>query len=396
MTFHGLKINPASSVTIASLALALLFGSSGRSHAAPKPTKFRVYVGTYTDGESKGIYLMELDPRVGTLTEPVLAAESVNPSFLALHPNGRFLYAVGETGAFRGEKSGSVSAFAIDPKDGMLTLLNQQPSVGSGPCHLVVDGPGKNVLVANYGGGSVAALPIDADGKLRKASAFIQHRGSGADPNRQKGPHAHSINVDAAGRFAIAADLGLDKLLVYRLDSEDGSLEPNNPRFASVAPKSGPRHFAFHPNGRFGYVINEMANTVTAFGYDAKRGVLAELQTIDTLPKGFNGRSSTAEIVVHPKGKFLFGSNRGHDSIAIFAIDPKSGKLTALGHEPTGGKAPRNFAIDPTGYCLLAENQNSDSIYVFLIHPHTGKLGRSGQVVTIPSPVCVKFLAIEE
>jgi 6-phosphogluconolactonase len=259
-----------------------------------------------------------------------------------------------------------------------------------------VDKTGKTVLVANYGGGSVAALPIAADGRLGKATAAIQHKGSSVNQQRQSAPHAHSINIDSSNRFAVAADLGLDKLLIYRLDAAKGTLTPNDPPFASVAPGSGPRHFAFHPNGKFAYVINEMLCTVTAFSFDEKTGSLRELQTITTLPHEVRSGYSTAEIVAHPSGKFLYGSNRGHDSIALFAVDTETGKLTALGHEPTGGKTPRNFAIDPTGTFLLAENQESDTIVVFRIDQASGKLKPTGHVANVPTPVCVRFLELEE
>jgi len=356
--------------------------------------KLRVYVGTYTWKESKGIYLMELDLATGKLSAPELAAEATNPTFLAIHPSKRFLYAVGEIGSFKGKSSGSVSAFAIAPGTGKLTPLNSQRSGGAGPCHVTVDKEGKNLLVANYSGGSVAILPIAADGSLEEPSCTIQHQGKGHDPRRQEGPHAHSINLDPAGRFAFAADLGLDKLLIYRFDAAKGALTPNDPPSASVAPGAGPRHFAFHPNGRFAYVINEMGMTVTAFAYDAERGALRELQTVRTLPEGreTTPADSTAEVVVHPSGKFLYGSNRGHDSIAIFAVDAETGKLTPAGHEPTQGKNPRNFAIEPAGAWLLAANQNSASVVVFRIDPKSGALTPAGVKADIPAPVCVRYL----
>ncbi len=270
---------------------ALLLGcasaATGQPHDAPGASKLRVYVGTYTNaGKSRGIYLLELDPSSGALTPRGLAGEAVNPSFLAIHPTRRFLYAVGEVSDYQGRKDGAVASFAVDAKTGALTLLNQQSSRGAGPCYVALDRLGKNALVANYGGGSVAVLPIREDGTLGEASAFVQHGGTVADPKRQGGPHAHSINLDAANRFAVAADLGLDELLVYRFDADRGSLTPNDPPFARVAPRSGPRHFAFHPDGRHAYVINEISCTVTAFDYDPARGTLTEIQTISTLPEG--------------------------------------------------------------------------------------------------------------
>lgn len=372
----------------------LLSGCAGSPDAGGRADKMTVYVGTYTQGGSKGIYRMDLDLATGALSEPALAAEVANPSFLAIHPSRKYLYAVGEVGDFAGKKSGAVSAFSIDAKSGNLALLNQQPSQGGGPCHLVVDKEGKNVLVANYGGGSVAAVPIQADGKLAAPTGFRQHAGSSVNPARQKEPHAHSINLDAANRFAFAADLGLDQVLVYKFNPSQGTLAPHDPPSASVAPGSGPRHFAFHPGGRFAYVINEITLTVTAFSYDPAAGKLTEVQTLSTLPEGTQGRGlSTAEVQVHPSGKFLYGSNRGHDTIAVFSIDEKTGKLTPVEHESTQGKTPRNFGIDPTGRYLLAANQGSDTVVVFKIDPGTGKLDPAGHTAKVARPVCVKFLA---
>jgi 6-phosphogluconolactonase len=377
---------------MAGWALLLTLLASPNMGLAPGENKMRVYVGTYTDGKSQGIYLFELDSDTGKMTPAGLATETTNPSFLAIHPNHRFLYAVNEIGEFGGKQSGAVSAFAIDPASGRLALLNQQPSGGGAPCHITVDREGKHVLVANYAGGSVAVLPIQPDGRLGAATAFVQHHGSSVNRQRQEAPHAHSINLDAANRFAFAADLGLDKVLVYRFDPAKGTLAANDPPAAQVDPGSGPRHFAFHPSGRFAYVINEMGSTVTAFRYHSRTGTLEPLHTLSTLPAGFAGSTSTAEVQAHPSGKFLYGSNRGHDSIAIFRIDPETGRLTTAGHQPTGGKTPRNFGIDPTGTYLLAANQGSDNIVVFRIDPETGRLTPTGQVVEVPSPVCVKFL----
>jgi 6-phosphogluconolactonase len=297
-------------------------------------------------------------------------------------------------GSFAGRKTGSVSGYAVIPETGKLKPLNSQPSGGPGPCHVTVDKEGKNLLVANYSGGSVAVLPIADDGSLKEPSCVIQHKGTGPNKSRQEGPHAHSINLDPAGRFAFAADLGLDKLLIYRFDAAKGTLTPSDPPFASVAPGAGPRHLAFHPNGRFAYVINEMGMTVTAFAYDAERGALKELQTVPTLPAGreTTPADSTAEVAVHPSGKFLFGSNRGHNSIAIFSVDAETGKLTPAGHESTQGKTPRNFGIDPTGAFLLAANQDTSNVVVFRIDLKTGLLSPTGSSVQVPLPVCVKFV----
>lgn len=286
-------------------------------------SKFRVYVGTYTNGDSKGIYQFDLDVTTGKATEPTLAVEAKNPSFVAIHPNGKYLYSVSEVADFDGEKTGGVSAYSIAADTGALTLLNSTASGGRGPCHLVTDQAGKNVLVANYGEGSIACIPIKEDGSLEAASAVVQHEGSSVNERRQAGPHAHSINLDAANGFAFAADLGLDQVLVYGFDGEKGTLDADAAPNADVAPGSGPRHFTFHPSGKYAYVINEMLCTVTGFSYDADAGKLTSIQTISTLPgdgeveKGF----STAEIVAHPSGKFLYGSNRGHNSIVIYSID---------------------------------------------------------------------------
>ena len=381
--------------------LATVFGmpEMNRSHgvrAEEEAAQYWVYFGTYTHGgKSQGIYVSRLDVQSGRLSSPVLAARVVNPSFLAIAPNRRFLYCVTEIGSYQKKRTGAVAAFALNRQNGSLEELNRQPSGGAGPCHLVVDATGRNVLVANYGGGSVAVLPVDELGRLKKPSCVIQHRGSSVNPRRQKGPHAHSINLDRNNRFAFAADLGLDKVLIYRFDPQAGTLEPNDPPFAKMAPGSGPRHFAFHPNGRFAYVINEMLCTVTAMRYAPATGALEPFQTVDTLPRPRQSGDSTAEVQVHPSGKFLYGSNRGHDSIVIFRIDPTSGRLTLVGHEPTRGKTPRNFGLDPTGRWLFACNQNSDTVVVFRIDQQTGRLQPTGQVLQVPVPVCVKCVPVQ-
>ena len=345
-----------------------------------------VFVGTYTGGESEGIYALRFDDHSGALEPLGLAAKTENPSFLAVHPEKPLLFAVGESG-----DGGAVSAFSVHREDGRLELLNRESTIGAGPCHVTVDRAGRHVLVANYGGGSVAVLPIDGAGRLGKACAFVQHKGSSVNPQRQEGPHAHSITLDASGRFAFAADLGLDKILVYRYDGERGTLEANDPPFAAVAPGAGPRHFAFHPNGRFAYVVNEMGNTVTAFAYDAHAGRLDPLHSAPALPAEFKGTSTTAEIRVHPSGRFVYCSNRGHDSIAAFAIDPDTGRLAPLGHTPTRGRTPRNFNIDPSGRFLIAGNQDSGTLAVFRIDPESGSLAPEGDLVAVPKPVCITF-----
>lgn len=353
--------------------------------------EMRIYIGTYTGVKSKGIYSAQFDATTGKLGAPELVAETKNPSFLALHPSKPFLYAVSEMDSTDGKPGGAVSAFSLASKTGKLTSLNQQPSGGSGPCHLAVDKTGKCLLVANYGSGSIAALPIRADGSLGEPATRLQHQGSSLNKDRQSGPHAHQILPDPANRLALVCDLGLDKVLLYRLSPDTAKLTAHEPAFASVATGAGPRHLAFHPDGRAVYVINEMALTMTAFSYDAKRGSLTEMQTISTLPGDRTAKGSCAEVEVHPSGKFLYGSNRGHDSIVVFAIDPRTHKLTLVEHQPTRGKTPRHFAVDPTGKWLLAENQNSDSVVVFGIDSATGRLTPTGQSIEVGAPVCIVF-----
>lgn len=366
----------------------------GLTTFARQPGELLVHFGTYTGPSSKGIYVSRLNTATGALTEPVLAAETPNPSFLALSPSGDRLYAVNEIGDYEGKPAGSVSAFAIDRKTGLLTLINRQPSGGGGPAHISTDRKGAHVFVANYGGGSVAVLPVGPDGRLQPMSGFVQHTGSSVNPARQKSPHAHSIDLDAEGQHAYVADLGLDKILIYRFDARAGTLTPSDPPSASVEPGSGPRHVAMHPAGRFAYVTNEIVLTVTAFARDAKRGALKTIQTISTLPDGVKPEPafSTAELTMHPSGRFLYGSNRGHDSLTVFAVDQASGRLTFVQNEPTGGSTPRGFGIDPTGRWLLAANQRSDSVVVFRIDQASGRLAPAGTRISVGAPVCVTFL----
>lgn len=368
------------------LAFMAAPAASGRAAGDP-PAAVSVYVGTYTDGTSRGIYRFDFDAASGRTTAPVLAAEATNPSFLALHPSGRFLYAVGETPSFEGAKSGAVSAFSVDPESGDLRLLNQQRSEGAGPCHLVVDASGRNLLVANYGSGTVAVLPVEADGRLRPASSVQTHEGSGPVAGRQDKPHAHGVYLDASQRFAFAPDLGADRVFVYRFDAENGTLEPHGA--AALEPGSGPRHLAFHPDGTHAYVINELRSTITAFGYDPARGVLSLLETLTTLPAGFSGASWTAEVEVSPDGRFVYGSNRGHDSLAVFRVEAGTGKLALAGHVPVGGRTPRHFAIDPSGGFILAGHQGSGTIAVLRIDAASGLPTLLGAPVSVDKPVCL-------
>ncbi len=345
-----------------------------------------VMVGTYSRGKSEGIYALKFSSATGKLTPLGLAAKADNPSYLVIHPNRRWVFAVGELDEFRGEKSGSITAYTLNEADGKLTALNTVSSHGAAPCHLSIDKTGQYLLVANYNGGSVGIFPIGADGKLGEATKTIQHTGKSVS-SRQTQPHAHSINVAANNRYAVAADLGTDEVITY--DLAGGMLTPKSK--VKLKDGSGPRHFAFHPKGRYAYSINELASTVSAFTWNAASGELKEFQNISTLPAGFSGANGTAEVVVHPNGKFLYGSNRGHQSIAMFTI-AADGRLTAQGQTPSGGEWPRNFNIDPSGQYLIAANERSDRLAVFKIDAATGKLTATGETAEVGSPVCVKFL----
>ena len=382
---------------IVGLILASLFSGSlllnCQDAAGQKATgekSYVVYVGTYSRQGSKGIYASRFSPASGTLSPLVLVAETENPSFLATDPSGRFLYAVNEIGNYEGKNAGSVSAFSIDASSGNLKFLNKVTTRGSIPCHLVVDKTGKCLVVANYGSGSVAAFPIKPDGGLGEASAFVQHEGSGVNA-RQKGPHAHMVQLSADNRFILVPDLGADQVITYRLDPAKGSLVAE-PTATHGTPGLGPRHLAFDPHGKFDYLINEMGSAVTAFRFSASSGGLTPLQTISTLSKEFAGSNNSAEIEVHPSGKFVYASNRGDDSIAMFSANVKTGRLTPMGRVPTGGKTPRNFAIDPTGAYLLAANQDSGTIITFRIDQVTGKLTPTGEQASLPQPVCILFM----
>jgi 6-phosphogluconolactonase len=352
-----------------------------------------LFIGTYASPASKGIYASRLDPSTGALSAPVLVAEARNPSFLAASADGRFLYAVNEVDAVDGKPGGAVTGYAVDKAAGTLKLLNAQSTVGGGPAHVSVSG--RMVFAANYGGGSVAAYPTKADGSLEPASTFVQHTGSSVDPNRQKGPHAHAATPDPSGRFLYVPDLGLDQVLVYRIDAAARTIAPATPPFAAITPAgSGPRHIAIARDGRHAYVIHEMVCTIGVFDRNTTTGALTATQTIGTLPagqaveKGF----STAEVLLHPSGRFLYGSNRGHDTIVVYTVDQKTGRLTLVQHVPTGGKAPRAFNIDPTGTFLVVGNQNSDSVGTFRIDPAKGTLTATGHTVSLGKPVSFEFV----
>ncbi len=362
-----------------------------------------VYVGTYSEpilfgtgqvveGKGKGIHAFRFDPAAGSLT-PLSITEGVrNSSYLCFDPTRTRLYCVNEFKEYEGRPSGAVSAFSIDPGSHTLAFLNMKASRGTDPCHLMVDRSGRNLVVANFASGSVAVLPINPDGSLEEASDLVQHRGSSVDPKRQAGPHAHAIEIDAANRTVFVPDLGLDRVMIYGLDAGRGKLTPNpHQPFLGVKAGAGPRQLVMHPNGRFAYLINELNSTMSAYAYDPAKGTLTELQTLSTLPRDFTGVSTCAEVQIAPSGRFLYGSNRGHDSIAIFAVGD-DGRLTVIGHESTRGHTPRNFEIDPSGEFLAAANQDSDSVVMFRIDAKSGKLTPTGGVVEAGTPICVRFL----
>jgi len=372
--------------------LSMTAAHAGTPKDAQGERNFLVHIGTYTGGKSQGIYVCRFDASTGALGEPELAAAIQSPSFLALGPQGRFLYAVNEIGNFAGTSSGAVSAFSVDSRTGKLTLLNQVSSGGNGPCHVVVDPGGKCAVVANYGGGSVEVVPILNDGRVGDPSAFIQHRGTSINPRRQEGPHAHCVALDRTGRLAYVADLGLDEVLIYRLDASKGLLTPNVPAAGRLKPGSGPRHLVFDATGKFAYVINELSSSITVFACDPSSGAMREVQSISTRPTDAVTENSTAEVLLHPSGKFVYGSNRGDNNVAVFSRDAKTGKLTSVQYVSTQGKTPRNIALDPTGNFLLAANQDSDSVVVFRVDPSTGHLAQAGQPVTVGRPVCLTFM----
>lgn len=361
---------------------------------AKKVIELRLYVGTYTSGtsKSKGIYLLTFDVKTGLLSEPVLVAETEEPSFLAVSRDGKFLYSVNETLKFEGKDSGYVSSFAIDKKTGSLTFLNRQPSHGAAPCHISITDDGKLVLVANYLAGNVVAFPVAKDGALSPASDNKQHIGNGPNADRQEAPHAHSVILDHANKFAFVNDLGIDKVVGYSVDKKHGKLTPIEKSYAARS-GSGPRHFKFHPDGKFAFINHELDMTVSALGYDHKTGELTHLATLSTLPENYKAtkKDSIADLHISPDGKFLYVSNRGHDSIASFSIDEKNGGLTPIEFVKTGGKTPRNFAITPDGQFLLAANQGSDSITVFTVDMKTGKLTATSQSARVAKPVCLIF-----
>jgi len=385
------------------LALTFMFATI---NGAPDPTlaigkggKSIVYIGTFKGEPSKGIYAWRFDSESGAMEPLGLVAETSRPLFLALHPNRRFLYAVSRPSPVERTHRGVVLAYSVDSPGGKLTALNSVSSGGIDPAYISVDKTGHNVLVANYGSnsgeGAVAVFPIKKDGSLAEASESIQYTGTGVHPQRQQGPHSHAIDSAPDNHVVIVTDLGLDQLFVYRFDVSRGRLSANNPPFATLPPGAGPRHIVFHPGSRWLYVVNEIQSTITTFAYDATTGTLTHLQTISTLPKEFSGASSAAEIRIHPNRKFLYGLNRGHDSVASFSIDPKTGMLTLVELVSTQGKTASNFNIDPSGSWLIAANQGSDSLVMFKLDQNTGKLQATGKSFQVGTPSCVSFLPLK-
>jgi 6-phosphogluconolactonase len=379
----------AGALGVATLVLSVAVG-----RAADTSGPMFVYVGSYTknppgggSNNPVGLSVFRFDPATGALS-PVQQVQSANPSFVALDPSRRFLYVINEIDDYEGQKSGSAEAYAIDPNNGMIKLLNRQSLNSPIPAHLAVDPTGHHLAVANYIGGDFVVLPIEVDGRLGPVSGEVKDTGSGPNEKRQEAPHPHSVVFDPAGRFVAAADLGIDKVQVFRLI--DGGLARVSE--APVAPGAGPRHIAFDLGGKRFYVVNELNATVTAFAYDAATGQIGkELQTVSTEPAGYNGPHSTAEIAVHPSGRFLYASNRGHNSIVGYRIDPSTGSLSLIDFATQGVNFPRNFAIDPSGRWLYVANQKSDSIVQFEINPETGELTPTGQVTPSITPVAIVF-----
>lgn len=350
-----------------------------------------LFIGTYTKEKGEGIYRCRLNLNSGSQKVESAAKGVTNPSFLAIDSSRGRLFAVNETAEFEGKPGGSVSAFSIDPETGNLRLLNRQSSHGTDPSHLTLDNTGRYVLVANYSGGNIAVFPVHDDGSLGEATDVVQHQGSSVT-TRQKAPHPHSVNIDGSGTFVYVPDLGIDRVMIYRFDAGKGKLLPATPGWAGLKGGAGPRHMAFHPSGKTAYLLNELDSTLILFAVDKSTGALKQKQAVSTVPRDFTGENYPADIHLSPAGEFLYCSNRGHDSIAVFAVDGKTGELSTLQMQPTEGKWPRNFAIDPTGRYLLAANQRSDSITVFSIDQKRGMLTPAQQHIKIPAPVCLKFL----
>ena len=393
------------SVCMKSFIYIVCFGAYGEKYQYEEDYSMsqtvRVYAGTYTcpirfgtgqilEGKGEGIYLLELDPDSGQLSHIQTFAGIVNPSYLVLSKDHRFLYAVNELKEYKGAPSGSVSSFAVSPSDGALRFINTQATLGTDPCHVELSPDGAHVLVSNFMSGSVCVLPVRKDGSLAPSSQFIQHAGSSVNKNRQAGPHAHSLIFAPDGRFAFVPDLGIDKLVTYRIISGEKPLGSAPVPHLAVTPGAGPRHCAFGPDGRYCYLINELDSTILTLRYNVQEGSFTMLQKVSSLPEGVSNKDNTcADVHITPNGAYLYGSNRGHDSLIIYSIDRDSGLLSYAGCQPCGGRTPRNFAIDPTGSCLLCANQDSDNIVVFSIDYASGALQKKSET-TLPTPVCLR------
>jgi 6-phosphogluconolactonase len=381
------------SILARSFALAMAVAVTlAASSAAPR--QVWVFFGTHTDQPGHGFSVARFDTRTGALSTPEFLQQSSAPALYVISPDGRHIYTVNEVNTYQGWPTGFLSAYTVDPATAHMTLLNEQPSGGAGPAYISMDKTGRYLFVANYAGGNIAAFALKPDGSIGERTAFFQHTGKSVNPARQNAPHPHSIRVDPTNHFALVPDLGLDKIFIYRFDAKDGSLTPNDPPSVSVTPGAGPRHFDFDPSGRFVYVMTEMASAVAVFAWDSSRGTLTEVQTISSLPEGFTGKNTAAEIRVHPSGRFLYCTNRGDDSIAVFKVNPVDGRLTFVERVPTQGKLPRNFDFDPTGHWLLVANYDSNNVVLFKIDLHTGKLTQHGVPVSTPDPFAVRFLPI--
>lgn len=387
------KLTRRDFLAIGATGILLARSAKGFSNMNNKSKEMLLYVGTYTQKGSEGIYVYKFDAETGTLSK-LYAVKTNEPSFLTIDKSRKFLYAVNETEEYEGKKSGAVSAFAIDQKTGNLAFLNKLASLGGAPCHVSVSDDEKFVFVANYLGGNVSVFPVDKEGKLGASVDLQQHSGSGPNKSRQEAAHAHSINLDKKSKFAMACDLGVDKVFIYELDHKTGKLKANPAQeIYQTRAGAGPRHFTFHKDGKFAFLINELDLTISSLRFDHEKGTLSEIQTVPTLPENASRAGATcADIHVSPNGKFLYGSNRGHNSIVVYKIDEKEGKLEYVQHVPTGGKNPRNFAIAPNGKFLLAANQSSDSIIVFSIDEETGKLAQTANKATVSMPVCLKLI----
>jgi 6-phosphogluconolactonase len=351
-----------------------------------------MYVGTYTEGTSKGIYAYRLDAKTGKLTSLGLVAETPDPTFVALHPNGKFLYAVNEITSYQGKKAGSVTSYSIDHATGKLTQLNQVSTRSPGPCHLIVDATGKTLMVANYFGGSFTSFAIAPDGKLGEAASFVQLQGSGVNKDRQGAPHGHSVNLPKSNKFMLGADLGTDKIMIFNLDAPNGKITPHDPPSASVKAGAGPRHLVIAPDQKHVYVLNEMGSSVSTFTYDPITAAMKLIDDVSALPADFKGESTGAEIAIDTAGKFVYSSNRGHDSIAVFAVDQGSGKLSLIQNQSTGGSQPRSFILDPSGNYLIAGNQKTNSMTTFKVDKTTGRLTATGDKYDLGAPVTFVFL----